>query len=195
MPLTLLRHTTPAWGAEVCYGSSEVPLADGFEGEAEAVLARLPGVGRIVTSPLSRCARLAAFLGMRRGVPVTVDADWREMDFGRWEGRPWSEIPRDEVEAWTDAFMAARPHGGESVAMLAARVRKAVARCCPEERWLAVTHGGPIRAALVAAGAGEAGWTRTVPFGTAVTLPARSVAGPRRAAGTIGTSPGRPPPR
>ena len=98
-------------------------------------------------------------------MPVTVDPDWRELDFGAWEGRPWSEIPAAEVEAWTADFMDARPHGGESVAMLLRRVRTAVARCCPEETWLAVTHGGPIRAALFAAGGGPEVWTRAVPFG------------------------------
>ena len=45
MPLTLLRHTTPAVGPEVCYGASDVALAPGFEAEAAAVLARLPRTG------------------------------------------------------------------------------------------------------------------------------------------------------
>ncbi len=170
MPLTLLRHTTPALGTDICYGATDVGLGPAFAAEAAAAMTQLPPVGRIVTSPLGRCARLADHLGRKLGVPVTVDADWREMDFGRWEGRPWTEIPPVEVEAWTADFMTARPHGGESVAMLLARVRKAVARCCPEERWLAVTHGGPIRAALVAAGGGAECWTRSVPFGAVVAL-------------------------
>jgi len=172
MPLTLVRHTTPALGPEVCYGATDVGLAPGFEAAAAAVLAALPPVGRIVTSPLARCARLAAFLGARRGLPVEADAAWREMDFGAWEGRPWDAIPRAEVEAWSADFMAARPHGGESVVALLARVRAAMARRCPEERWLVVTHGGPIRAALFATGGDPASWTRPVPFGEVVTLPA-----------------------
>ncbi|HVH01414.1 MAG TPA: histidine phosphatase family protein [Amaricoccus sp.] len=171
MPLTLLRHTAPAVGPEVCYGASDVALAPGFDAEAAAVLARLPRTARIVTSPLARCARLADFLGARLGVPVTVDPDWRELDFGAWEGHPWPEIPTPEVEAWAADFMEARPHGGESVAMLLRRVRRAVARCCPEETWLAVTHGGPIRAALFAAGGGSGSWIRAVSFGGTVALP------------------------
>lgn len=177
MPLTLLRHTTPALGAEVCYGATDAGLAAGFAAEADAVLARLPRVGRIVTSPLGRCTRLAELLGARLGVAVTVDPDWREMDFGTWEGRPWAEIPRAEVDAWAAEFMAARPHGGESVAMLLARVRRAVARCDPAEDWLAVTHGGPVRAALFAAGGGAESWARRVPFGGLVALPAPPGAG------------------
>lgn len=171
MPLTLLRHTTPALGPDVCYGARDIGLAPGFETEAAAVLARLPPVARIVTSPLARCTRLATFLGTRLHVPVTVDPDWRELDFGAWEGRPWTEIPRAEVDAWTADFLHARRHGGESVAMLLARVRAALARCRPEEACLAVTHGGPIRAALFATGGDPASWTRPVPFGALVALP------------------------
>ena len=176
MPLTLVRHTTPAWGPEICYGATDVPLASGFEEEAAALIRRLPAIGRIVTSPLGRCAHLATLLASQLGVPVSVDADWREMDFGSWEGRSWDAIPRAEVEVWTADFMGARPHGGESVAMLTSRVAAAVARCCPEERWLAVTHGGPIRAALAEAGEGPESWTRAVPFGAVVPLPLRQAA-------------------
>lgn len=186
MPLTLLRHTTPAVGPEVCYGARDIGLAAGFEEEAAAVVRSLPPIARVVTSPLARSARLAAFVAGRLGVPVTVDPDWRELDFGAWEGRPWDEIPRAEVDAWTADFMDARPHGGESVAMLLARVRRAVARCCPEEAWLAVTHGGPIRAALFAAGGGPECWTRAVPFGGIVALPARRRRSSLRPAGPLG---------
>ena len=178
MPLTLLRHTRPAVGPEICYGARDVALAETFEAEAAALLPGLPPVDRIVTSPLARCARLAEWLGDRLDVPVTQDPDWREIDFGRWEGLAWDAVPRDELGLWCEDFMAARPHGGESVAMLLARVRTAAARFCPEDRALAVTHGGPIRAALFAAGSDPEAWTRTVPFGTLVPLPSR----PRRAA-------------
>ena len=51
------------------------------------------------------------------------------MDFGRWEGLPWSAVPRAELDAWAADLMHARPHGGESVAMLLARTRRALARC------------------------------------------------------------------
>ncbi len=174
MPLTLLRHTTPVLGPEVCYGATDVALAPGFEAEADAALAGLPPVGRIVTSPLARCARLAELLGARLGVAVNVDPDWRELDFGAWEGRPWAEIPRAEIDAWAADFMEARPHGGESVATLLARVRRAVARCGEDEDWLAVTHGGPVRAALFAAGGGPESWRRSIPYGGLVALPAPS---------------------
>ena len=93
------------------------------------------------------------------------------MDFGTWEGRPWAEIPEAEVEAWAADFIDARPHGGESVAMLLARVRRAMARCRPEEPSLVVTHGGPIRAALFAAGGGSGSWISRGALRRPVALP------------------------
>jgi hypothetical protein len=41
MSLTLLRHTAPAVGTEICYGASQVNLVPGFAAEAEDLLGRL----------------------------------------------------------------------------------------------------------------------------------------------------------
>jgi alpha-ribazole phosphatase len=169
MALTLVRHTPPSVGVEICYGALDVELAADCADAAAALAARFAPVDRIVTSPLRRCRLLAEALGSRLAVPVALDADWREMDFGRWQGRRWADIPRAELDAWAADFMHARPHGGESVAMLVARTREAIGRCCPERRWLAVTHSGVIRAALFAAGAQDA-WTRSIGFGSVVEL-------------------------
>jgi alpha-ribazole phosphatase len=169
--LTLVRHTRPLRDG-ICYGVSEVALAASFPAEAEAIAARLGRVDRIVTSPLGRCRRLAEHLGAALGAPVAVEDDWREIDFGAWEGRAWSAIPRAEIDAWAADLLDARPHGGESVAMLLARTRRALAGCGGNRRIVAVTHAGVIRAALVVAGAGPAAWDRAVGFGEAVALDA-----------------------
>jgi alpha-ribazole phosphatase len=167
--LTLVRHTRPR-GEGVCYGGSEVELAASFPEEAAALAARLDPPARIVTSPLGRCRRLADFLGARLGAPVAADPRWREMDFGAWEGARWDDIPRAELDAWAHDLMEARPHGGESVAMLLARTRAALRDCRKDPgTCLVVTHAGVIRAALF--DAGEAGaWQRPIGFGESVSL-------------------------
>jgi alpha-ribazole phosphatase len=169
--LRLVRHTRPRVPG-VCYGFSDVELADSFEAEAEGLLTHIVCPVQIVTSPLARCLRLAHFLAARAGAAVTVDPDWREMDFGAWEGRPWDALPRAELDAWASDFMHARPHGGESVAMLLERTRRAIGRCrATGQPWLAVTHAGVIRAAL--ADAGDTGaWQREIPFSEVITLTA-----------------------
>jgi alpha-ribazole phosphatase len=167
--LRLVRHTRPRIPG-VCFGASDAELADSFDAEAERLLAQIGRPGRIVTSPLARCLRLADFLAARTGAAVTVDSDWREMDFGAWEGRPWDDLPRTELDAWASDFMLARPHGGESVAMLLERTQRAIGRCrASGEPWFAVTHAGVIRAAL--ADAGETGaWQREIPFAEVIPL-------------------------
>ena len=170
MALTLVRHTRPLGADGLCYGATEIALAPGFAAEAEALAIRLARPDRIVASPLARCRRLAEHLGERFGAPVILDDDWREMDFGAWEGRPWDAIPREELDAWAADFLHARPHGGESVAMLLARTRRALDGCRAAGDTLAVTHAGPIRAALVAVSGDPAAWQRPIGFGETVAL-------------------------
>ena len=166
MALTLVRHTRPSTQG-VCYGRSEVPLAPGFAAAAVALAARLPPAP-IVSSPLGRCRRLAEALAAAHGTPVRIDPRLTEIDFGAWGGRPWDAIPRAELDAWAADLLGARPHGGESVAMLLARTRAALADLPGPA--IIVTHAGVIRAALAAAG-DEGAWQRRVPYATPIPLP------------------------
>jgi len=169
MALILLRHTRPAVADGVCYGVTDLDLAGDFADAAAGIDAALPAIDRILTSPLSRCRRLAAHLAERRGLAAAVDPRLAEMDFGGWEGLPWSGLPRDEIDAWAADFDHARPHGGESVATLAARVSAALAE--PRGgRMLWVTHSGVIRAACAILGLRE-GWDTRLGFGHWLEIP------------------------
>jgi len=170
MALTLLRHTRPDVAPGTCYGASDVTLPASFAEDADAVAESLPPVDRIVTSPLLRCLRLAEHLAIRTGSALSVDRRLREMDFGHWEGRLWQDIPRAEIDAWAADFMQARPHGGESVAMLRARTREALAALRGlDGHSLIVTHAGVIKAAL-AVDLTAASHATTIGFGCFVTL-------------------------
>ena len=170
MPVTLLRHTTPDVARGICYGISDLGLADSFHEEAQAVLESLSTVERIVTSPLQRCQRLAEHIGASLSLPVRADARLREMDFGTWEGRAWSDIARAELDHWAADFLHARPHGGESVAMLTARTREALAEYAAlQDHILIVTHAGVIKAAL-ATGRTAAAYAATISYGGFITL-------------------------
>lgn len=170
MALTLLRHTTPAIGSGICYGMTDLDVADTFAEEASAVLEALPPPDRIATSPLKRCRLLADHVGEALHLPVTVDDRLREMDFGAWEGLPWSDIPRAELDQWAEDFLHARPHGGESVAMLTARVRAALAEWDDHQSHaLIVTHAGVIKAALATEATAE-GYNTNIGFGRFIPL-------------------------
>ena len=170
MGLILLRHTRPEGAAGLCYGRTDLSLGPDFDHEAATIAARLPAVARIVSSPLSRCLRLAQAIARTRTLPVRVLPDLIEMDFGTWENRAWSVISRSEIDAWSEDFLDARPHGGESVRQLAARTRKALDQAAAGPRpTLVVTHAGIIKAARVATGEADA-WQSETAFGRWVTV-------------------------
>lgn len=179
MGLILLRHTAPDVAPGTCYGRLDLPPGPGFEGEAAAVLARLPPVARLLTSPLARCRRLAETIGQARGLPVETDPALIEIDFGRWEGLSWDAVPRDELDIWAADFWHARPHGGESVAMFADRVAAFLAAPPAGGPVLAVTHAGIMRAALHLSGRDET-WARRFAFGEALELSAEDLRALRR---------------
>lgn len=146
--LYLLRHTRVAWPPGLCYGQSDVPLADTFPQELAAIRAAWPAEltdCRVRCSPLSRCVRLAEGLGLS----YQVDARLMELNFGQWEGKAWDDLPPEELNPWMEDFVEQAPPGGESYQQLAVRAAAAWADGQaegPGEPWLWVTHAGVIRA-------------------------------------------------
>lgn len=131
----------------MCYGQSDVPLADSFESELAEVrrkLALLPTAERFISSPLARCLQLATVLA---GAAVETDESLMEMSFGDWELERWDDIDRASLDLWADDYVRRSPPGGESLAAVYDRVRVWLSRLQGEfpERVAAVTHAGVIR--------------------------------------------------
>lgn len=154
MDLVLIRHPAVAVEAGVCYGKSDVALAEAADAGAASIAARLAALGaraprRIETSPRARCASVARVLArMHGGIAPHEDARLAEMDFGAWEMQRWDAIERAQIDAWAADFEHARAHGGESVAQFQARVSAwfdALGAGAHERVW-AVAHAGVIRA-------------------------------------------------
>lgn len=163
MAVTLLRHTTPRHHKGLCYGRSDLALAESFEDELARLAPGLPSFDTIISSPLSRCRVMAERLAAQAGLRPIIAPEWIEMDFGCWEGVAWSDIPRDQLDAWAADFHGYRGHGGESVAMLAARVARGL-DLAPDNA-LIVTHAGTIKAALALRSVPGA-WDHRSDFGT-----------------------------
>lgn len=154
MDLVLIRHPAVAVAAGVCYGRSDVALADDPDSSAVGIASRLaalraPPPRRVVTSPLGRCARIAAALATAHGLDAQPDARFAEIDFGAWELRAWDGIEREQVDAWAADLLHAREHGGESVAQFDARVQAGFDALTGEpgaasSTWV-VTHSGVMR--------------------------------------------------
>lgn len=144
--LWLWRHPRPRGGAGRCYGRSDLPVDPRKAKRLAHRLRRATrrhGLPRIVwTSPLARCRAVGRWL-RRWGFEHRVDARLAELDFGGWEGRPWREIPREEIDAWVQGFATQAPGGGESLQQFSARVQSFVKERCDEgSAALLVAHGG-----------------------------------------------------
>ncbi len=146
--VVLVRHTRPAVPPGICYGRTDLELAASWRADIAACLATVPAATRVLSSPAQRCRTLARALGRRDGVPVQVDDRLQELDFGRWEGRSWSEIPREDVDRWAADLLDYAPGAGESLRMLWARVQRWRQDVLDgrEESLVVVSHHGPIRA-------------------------------------------------
>ena len=119
MRLILVRHPQPLVAAGVCYGSTDLEVAPEELARTLAALApRLPAGLPVYSSPLRRCAGLAASLST---TPI-FDARLVEMHFGDWEMRAWDDIPRADVDAWAADLVNYQPGGGESVLGMATRI-------------------------------------------------------------------------
>ena len=110
--------------------------------------------GRIVASPLRRCAEFARALAQRLKVPLEIDDRLREIHFGTWEALTVEEIASCDPDGlrrfWADP-MRHPPPGAESLSAFEARVLSCWTyqlRTHSENRVLFVTHGGSIRAIL-----------------------------------------------
>lgn len=98
-------------------------------------------------SPLARSRNVGLCL-RRWGWQVVVHASLAELDFGRWDGQPWTAVPWSEVEAWQQDLLHHAPGGGESLLQLSQRVQHFVASHGAEGHCLLVSHGGWINALL-----------------------------------------------
>lgn len=145
MPLCLIRHTRVT-AAGLCYGRLDVPLADSFAEEAQAVREALArqfpeGLPPIWSSPSLRCRQLAETLE----APFKIDARLQELNFGEWEGRTWTELDSPAARHWGDNWQTAAPPDGESLPGLLARLHNFLSET-ESSNALLITHAGPIRA-------------------------------------------------
>ena len=147
--LIVVRHgQTEANAAGQLLGRTDVALTERGRAQAARVaveLASLP-VARVVSSPLVRARETAEAIGL----PVEVDDRWIELDYGEFEGRPFSDVPAEEWARWRQD-LEYTPPGGESIASLGRRVRAAcedLAADAQERDVVVVTHVSPVKAAM-----------------------------------------------
>jgi alpha-ribazole phosphatase len=141
--LYLVRHAAVAVPAGVCYGRSDVKLAEPVVELARSLSLVLPPVIPVFTSPLSRCLLLAQAIC----ASPLVDARLAEMDFGAWEMRRFDDVPRAQIDAWAADPLGFRAPGGETGDEVILRAEMALVEILASgSDAIVVSHGGPLRA-------------------------------------------------
>lgn len=151
--LDLLRHGEPVGGRKY-RGQIDDPLSEKGWAQMRAALGNHAPWSRLVSSPLVRCRAFAEAFSAEHGLPLTVEARFKEVGFGVWEGKTAAEI---ECEApgtlarFKDDPIHARPSGAEPLDIFLARVAagiESILHTHSGEHILVVCHAGVIRMAL-----------------------------------------------
>lgn len=137
-------------------GSGDPGLSDIGRGQAEqaahSTALRSAGLTRVVTSPLRRCRETAEVIADALKLPLEVDDDLREMNFGVWEGLTFAEVEQQypgDLAAWKQSADVAPTGSSETFANLLqrmTRVAESLTSTYPDTSVLAVTHVTPVKA-------------------------------------------------
>ena len=122
----LARHGETAWSLSGQHtGTTDIPLTPNGEAQARALGGRIAGIefDRVLSSPRARAIRTADLAGLAGRIEVAPElAEW---DYGAYEG-----LTSDQIQAKDPGWLIYRDGcpGGESVAAIAARADRFLAR-------------------------------------------------------------------
>ncbi len=149
----LIRHGEPVGGHRI-RGQSDDPLTELGWSQMRAAVADYASWQHIITSPLQRCSAFAHELAARHALPLSVEARFKEIGFGEWEGCAHEELKRREPERYAgfrNQPLTDMPPGAEPVEGFVARIAAAWRELLVAhagQQVLVVCHAGVIRAVI-----------------------------------------------
>jgi probable phosphoglycerate mutase len=152
----LIRHAAnDSVGRGIAGRSAGVHLNAAGREQAESLARRLAhaGIGHLYCSPLERARETAQPLAEALGVPINVLESLQEVDFGDWTGRSFELLDKEPRWGRFNRIRSiTRIPGGEL--MIETQLRMVTAleelrQAHPEGRVAVVSHGDPIRSALI----------------------------------------------
>ncbi|NNM56087.1 histidine phosphatase family protein [Acidocella sp.] len=144
VPFWFLRHGETDYNAAgLSQGALDISLNATGRAQAEVAAPLLAGQGirAIISSPMIRTRETTAIVNEFLNLPVSFEADLREVIFGGMEGKP--------LQPWFPEWMEGRytPEGAETFAEVTIRARIAMRRVLAQPGpVLIVAHGGIFRA-------------------------------------------------
>ena len=152
--LILARHGETAGQSSIrYYGVTDVPLSDLGRAQARQARDRIPGetFETVWASSLRRAWESAQIIAPSQ--PIRLEFDFREIDFGRWEGLTREEIAVADPKLHADWQNKKRDFefpDGETRADFRARIRRGLEklRATEASSALVVAHKGVVRTLL-----------------------------------------------
>jgi alpha-ribazole phosphatase len=147
----LIRHGEPAEESKNrCYGSLDIGLSEKGRRQMKEVSGHLKNeaASAIYTSPSSRARESASILTSSQSCSIEIVADFREMDFGAFEGLTYDEIAArypDLYRQWMETPTEIRFPNGETFTEMRTRVLRAFEEILSEREGqtvMIVSHGG-----------------------------------------------------
>lgn len=149
----LLRHGELEVKDILC-GHSDVLLSEKGYLQLNDAVKKLPIVTQCFSSSLSRCVLFAKDFCQKENIPLKVNDDIKEMNFGQWDGKPYQQLWLQKNKGlptlgdfWQDPWSNTPPEG-ESMHDFTARIDRFWQQLIHSEgtlNTLLVTHGGVIR--------------------------------------------------
>ncbi|WP_126654002.1 alpha-ribazole phosphatase family protein [Chryseobacterium aureum] len=146
MEIHLIRHTAVENPENLCYGFAEMPLRKDYTDDFK-MLDMDKDYDAVVSSPSQRCCLLADYFTL----DYCTEERLREMNFGNWEMKKWTDIPEEEINPWYEDFVHVKASGGESLLEMQKRVLNFWQELIQKKdikKALIITHAGVIRLVL-----------------------------------------------
>jgi alpha-ribazole phosphatase len=143
--LHLLRHGEPEGAGRLIGHTDASPTAAGIAACADR--ARDLEIEALLSSDLSRARLAGEAIGRATGLSLALDARWRELDFGAWDGLLPAEVDDMALSRFREDHDRHPPPGGERWSALIGRISAATDAMAARST-LVVTHGGAMRAAV-----------------------------------------------
>ena len=162
MTLYIWRHPQPVAAKGICLGHTDMGVdRRKLKRLANQIqrFARLHHMPKVIwVSPLQRSLKVGQLLAAR-GFVCHISPELTELNFGAWDGCFWTQINKEEIDAWCANFAHFAPDNGENLSQLFTRV----------EGWLNARHAeqNDLANNIPILAVGHAGWINAAKMITA----------------------------